>query len=441
MFTTIKIININDHPSSICNIKNIRSIDFDNSDISSINFGDMGGSALILLNILITCGIIKMIPDRYKKFAKQYNQAKGKYTTEDGAFRKQTNSTMDMKGEGNQLINTITISEKTKEKRYSLRFLGGLLTGNITHNNFIANILKKLDENGIKYTVIFNKNDLKSSRKYFDGSCQDVKIKQNIKDYIFKKCKLIDYEIDSKNKIITLYTPAPANLEKIEKLALKFITDNEIKIGKTNNGLEEFKKIIDEINGDFSSYFGSKGLFNEYINPLLEKIKHYSAESPGLLPYLFANNSIGLEHFNENYEYDGYKIKYVFSKRIPKEYSIPSKMVNLYGDGNKDCNNKKKKKRSKRNSRELKTYISHIQRPQKKNANMPVRPFFKPKKQIPPKHKKETLCDIIKQEMLGLFYQLVPQFLLNLFGCGRQKESGQKNRSLYEQIADCYRYK
>jgi hypothetical protein len=420
------------------------------NNISSINFGSMHCNVLKLLHSLIAYRIIKMDKSKYEEFVSFYDQNRGWFTTKEGEDRKFSHATKDMISACTSLLNKIKVLKNTN---CSFRLFGGLLKGNPTHKFFIAKILEKLYKKGIKYTIILNEGDLISYQEYFNNCNSNLLFEK----YTFKKGKLIDYEIDEENKAITIHTSAPANLKKIIELASTFIVKNRKKTNETNkkntiewNSLEDFKENIKEVNVYFQAYLARKDLFDDYIKPILKKINQPPTKYSDLLVYLFANKSIESRHFDENYKYNGYKIKYVFSKNILDTDKDRSHMTNLYC---RDKKNKKKKKNTP-NKHQLKVHTSYkvSTPPTEKSPNektnfpntYPKKTFFeKPHK--PPK--KETWLDIIKHELLGLFYQLVPRFLLNiamLFNCCRQREdekNKQTDTSTYEKIARCFQYK
>ncbi|MGD9108999.1 MAG: hypothetical protein PVI75_07565 [Gammaproteobacteria bacterium] len=426
MFKT-KTIDINRYPKRI-NIPD---------NISTINFGSMHGNALKLLHLLIAYGIIKISRNTYNEFVSFYDLKKGKFITSDGEEREHTDLTTDMIVICTSHINAIKVSTS---KKYLLRFFGGLLKGNLTHVFLIGKILEKLCENkNIEYTIIPNKDDLNTiARTYKQPDVTTSPYGNTDFDKCFlSKCRLVGYENDKLSKIIFIYTCAPIAFEKIKNFAKKFVTGEGKNNIKWNNADDLYYSIV-EINTQFLVYLKNKKEFFAKIVPQLQKVDNPPTKYENLLEYAIANNSIESRYFDENYKHNGCKVIIVCSKRILKKNR--KNVVNLYSYDNKfDYKNKKDKP----NKHKYKVYMSFTQEPQEKNANVTVQPnkFFKPKKQVPEqiprKHKKETFGDIIKNEMLGLFYQLVPQFLLDLFNCRRQKERGQKDRNNYEKIARC----
>lgn len=441
MVTTSTInIDINKYP---------KKIDISNN-ISSINFGSMHCNVLKLLHSLIIYRIIKMDKSKYEEFVSFYDQNRGWFTTKEGEDRKFSHATKDMISACTSLLNTIKVLKNTNR---SFRLFGGLLKGNPTHKFFIAKILEKSYKNGIKYTIIFNEGDLISYQEYFNNFNSNPLFEM----YTFKKGKLIDYEIDEENKAITIYTSAPANLKKIIELAPTFI-EKEGNTIKWDN-IEDFKKNINKINEKFLKFFTEKDVkkdaSNDCIKDLLKKINQSSNEYSDLSVYLFANISIESEHFDigKNSKYHEYKIKYVFSKNILHTNKDRSHMTNLYCYDKKDryCSKNKKGKNKKKknipNKHQLKVHTSSkgstplTKKSQNKRTILNTHPkkafFEKPHK--PPK--KETWLDIIKHELLGLFYQLVPRFLLNiamLFNCYQCEENKQEDTNIYKKIANCF---
>lgn len=248
-------------------------VDIGNSEIT---IGDIHGNALLLLNILITFGVIRITKNEYSLFVKFYTQ-RSNDASKTRLFIEYFNNFIDK-------------AVVDKDKIYFIRFLGDMLSDRGSNDYYTLKILSRLQEAGVNYEIMLSNHGLDFIISYelkkignlitiddpqfiysrlvlanalINKFVSYEKVNAYIQNAYLSKIKVISYS-DKDDGGLVFYHHAPVGMPTFKEIAkqLKIPFNDRSKTGIINS--------IDMINEEVKNYIDNKKLFTLFGELSLE---------------------------------------------------------------------------------------------------------------------------------------------------------------------------
>lgn len=300
-----------------------------------VTLGDLHGNALKLVYFLISNKVMELSKKDYKKLVRLYTLPTESLTTGD-------------LNEFQEIINNAKYFSDQK-----IRFLGDDLCDRGMNDYFTLTIFKKLDQVGVPFDVVlsnhgnfflttYEKNDfsftdnpygegrheslvqsmLKMGQLIEKGVVDKNEVVTALDQHYLKHIKLPGYLVDKKNKVITLYSHAPIDLEILSNLA------KDLNIPFDDSNLDELVKSLEAINNQISKWIMGH-TFSSHYQQLNDDHKKDDTLSP--IEQVLWNRDYSILN-RKSPEHKNYTINYVHGH---DSESNVFNLDNLFGKGDK----------------------------------------------------------------------------------------------------------